>query len=219
MSTAQGNCPRCGTRSVAFRLLGQHRWHGDEDSEDRFFDVFGECGHCNRGVILTYKIGYGEADPLQQGMHQFLSSDGLLEIAPEPASTGAPQHTPNRVADLFRQGRESLNSGSWDAAGAMFRKAVEIGLKVRFPDINPEWRPDKRIKKAADDHLLTSDLAEWAHRIRYMGNEAVHEDVFTEAQAREMSAFTEIMLQYMFTLPGKLSAARDAVEKREAPAS
>ena len=97
----------------------------------------------------------------------------------------------------------------------MFRKALEVALKVKFPDLNSSWTPYKRIEQAAKNNKLTPELAEWAHQIRVLGNDAAHEEVFTQAQAREMSAFTEIMLQYMFTLPGDLEAARKAAMERE----
>ena len=138
----------------------------------------------------------------------------MTDVSPKLRSATAPIHTPDRVADIFRQGKESENSGLWDAAGAMFRKCVEIGLKDRFPDIDASLSPYKRIQKAADENRLTRELAEWAHSIRALGNEAVHEYTFTRVQANEISAFSEILLQYMFTLPGELDRKRILAAKK-----
>ena len=99
----------------------------------------------------------------------------------------------------------------------MFRKALNTGLKAKFPKMNRPWSLKKRIEAAAADYKLTPELAEWAHQIRDLGNDAAHEeDPFSEREAREIAAFTDLLLQYVFTLPGTLQAARiNAAEKAE----
>ena len=54
--------------------------------------------------------------------------------------------------------------GGWDAAGTMFRKALDTALTAKFPAIKESLA--KRIRKAADGGLLTSDMADWADEIR-----------------------------------------------------
>ena len=216
---AEADCPRCGTRAVAFHLLGQHCWN-DDDLGGRSFDVFSVCGICNRGVILTYECEIGDGAPIDQSVHYRLSRNGLVEIAPAPLSIDAPRHTPEPIANFFRQGMEAVNQGSWDAAGAMFRKTLEAGLKAKFSDVPPSWKPFKRIEHAAEHHGLTPDLAEWSHRIRDLGNDAVHEqEPFTEAQAKEMADFVRIVLEYMFTYPGEMEVARKAATSEETQTS
>ena len=98
-------------------------------------------------------------------------------------------------------------AGNWTAAGMMFRKALETALKAKFPDITGKLVV--RIDTAAKAGDLTQDMAEWAHQIRLLGNDATHEEEpFSEEDARSMHAFTDLMLQYLFTLPGMMAAAR-----------
>ena len=214
--TFQADCPWCGTKGVGFALLHELLWESYADICR--YDVLGRCALCHRGAILTFRVREHEGPPMKQtraprGTYiQGLSCEG---ISPARPSTDAPRHTPKSIASFFQQGKESENSGFLDAAGAMFRKALEVGLKVKFPDINSSWTPYKRIEQAAKDNKLTPELAQWAHQIRALGNDATHEEVFTRAQAKEMSAFTEIMLQYIFTLPGDLEIARKAIAERE----
>ena len=100
---------------------------------------------------------------------------------------------------------------NWDAAGSMFRKALDTGLKRKFPDMKGSLFV--RIKKAAEKHKLTPDLAEWAHEIRLGGNEATHgEDPFSREAAQELYSFTELVLLYLFTLPAKLEKSRSQPE-------
>ena len=97
---------------------------------------------------------------------------------------------------------------NWDAAGAMFRKALDVGLKVKFPE-DSKGSLYERISRAAERHDLTPGLAEWAHKIRLDGNDAAHgEDPFSEEDAQRLQVFTELVFRYLFTLPGMMQEAR-----------
>ena len=126
-------------------------------------------------------------------------------------NTGAPQHTPKNVARFFEQAKDNLLK-NWDAAGTMFRKALDTGLKHKFPELKEE-NLVVRIKKAAEEHKLTPDLAEWAHQIRIDGNDATHEEEpVSQKTAESLSTLTEMVLLYLFTLPGMLEEARKRAE-------
>ena len=99
--------------------------------------------------------------------------------------------------------------GNWDAAGAMFREALDIAMKEKFPDIPDTLNLFARINKAAEQHALTPDLAEWTHHIRIEGNKAVHDKgPYQEGEARQLEAFTDMVLRYLFTLPEMLKERR-----------
>ena len=153
-------------------------------------EQFAQCGVCFQGVILR---DYGPENPF------------VLPLAKDDI----PEHLPENVGRFFRQGVDNVKQRNWDAAGSMFRKTLESALKHRFPD-NAKNSLATQIKKAVEDRKLTPEMAEWADQIRFWGNEAAHEDEpFTEEDARQMGEFTELFLTYLFTLPEKLTRARD----------
>ena len=96
---------------------------------------------------------------------------------------------------------------NYDAAGTMFRTALEAGLKEKFPAIGGML--NQRIQQAATNHGLTPDLAEWADRIRLDANPAAHDDEFSKEDAENLHAFTELVFMYLFTLPGMLENAQE----------
>ena len=97
---------------------------------------------------------------------------------------------------------------NWDAAGAMFRKALDVGLKVKFPE-DSKGSLYERIGRAAQRHDLTPELAEWAHKIRLDGNDAAHGEVpFSDEDAERLQVFTELVFRYLFTLPGMMKEAQ-----------
>ena len=204
MSIFTADCPRCGTRSVAFTIHGQVRFHKAIPS---MWDTFAICGRCSRGIVATFRTRSPEG-PQNMAPPELRRPS---EIAPLRRDSGPPTHTPEDVGNYFRQGRDSLQDGRWDAAGMMHRKAVETGLKVKFPDYDGHDNFKARIKEAEKKGKLTSELAEWANHIRGLGNDAAHE-TFTEKDARTLDHFTELMLIYLFTLPGRLHAARKQAE-------
>ena len=189
------DCPHCHTQKAAFTIRGGCEWRVSFDSQG--VDLFGQCGNCRQGIVARFYLSMGQS--LRMVLARKIRPDQVFP----PHFFGAPPYTPNNVAHYFIQGKKSLG-GNWDAAGAMFREALEVAMKEKFPDIPDTLNLFSRIKKAAEQHALTPDLAEWAHHIRIEGNKAVHKGPYQEKDARELEAFTDMVLRYLFTLPGML---------------
>lgn len=109
-----------------------------------------------------------------------------------------------------------MAAGRWDAAGAMFRKSLDVGTKILAPDKRTK-NLYSRITELVDEGRLTSAIGAWSHEIRLDGNDAVHdEEPETEHDANVMQRFTEALLIYSFTLPAMVEANR---AKRNPPAN
>lgn len=190
------DCPRCGTKSVAFTVRKEHfvknnAWTSYTMRRHTISEKYSTCNICNYGVIVTF------VDEL------------FRSVVPE-TNLSTPLHLPDKVKRFFEQGTGNMET-NWDAAGSMFRKALDVSLKEKFPQIHGNLI--KRIKNAASQNLLTQDLADWADQIRLEGNAAVHEDEpFSKEQAIDLASFTDLVLRYMFTLPQMLKDARDSTE-------
>ena len=206
MSVFKADCPYCFTRSVAFTIVG-----GPEIGSYRdLWDVLAFCSRCDRGIVATFSTP-GTDGP--EEMNPGVLPDPIA-IFPRPPETAVPEHTPRNVGNYFRQARDSLASGNWDAAGVMYRKVLETCLKHRFPHHRRDDTLYKRIETAKREGALTTDLAQWGHQIRILGNYAGHEEEpFSTSQAHELDRFTEMMLIYLYSLPGWLSSARRAGEE------
>jgi hypothetical protein len=138
----------------------------------------------------------------------------LMEIWPKRQPAEAPQHLPPNVASYYLQGVDNLRCRNFDAAGTMFRKSLDAGLKK----IDPAGRGslEKRIDSLSDTTGVTPAMKSWAHQIRHLGNDAAHEDEpFTLEEAGALQSFTELFLTYAFTLPGMLIARRHATRSAD----
>ena len=204
MEVFQADCPHCGTKSVAFTIIHERKAN---KISGYHWDTLAHCGQCSRGILASFNT-LNNSPPTSHLNIASWDYSKCLTIAPSCPDTNAPDHTPPNVARFYSQGMDNL-PGNWDAAGSMFRKALETALKHKFPEIKGTLY--ERIEKAAKQHKLMPDLAEWAHQIRLDGINAVHEEEpFSKEDAERLSIFTKLVLLYLFALPGMLEHARYA---------
>ncbi|WP_049856845.1 DUF4145 domain-containing protein [Trabulsiella odontotermitis] len=66
-----------------------------------------------------------------------------------------------------------------------------------------------------NDGLIPSTMADWAHTIRIIGNDAVHEDESPGIdEASEIVAFTDNLLQLLFTYPARIEKIREQLPSK-----
>ena len=204
------NCPHCGGKSVAFQSFAERRFTQDPS----LFVVAFTCGACEQGLMRVYQTGGSTAhlivtDPAKSGC-------AVRTTYPSAVPSTAPVHTPDNIARYFIQGADNLKQRNWDAAGTMCRKSVDVSTKALSLEADKPKVLKQRIDALATRGLITSDLQQWAHMIRDLGNDAAHEEEpFTEDEARELHSFTDLYLTYVYTLPLTL-AARKASKGQEA---
>jgi len=74
-----------------------------------------------------------------------------------------------------------------------------------------------RIEKAAGDHLITAEMAQWAHDVRLDANEQRHSDDAAPLPSRDDASraleFAKALAQFMFVLPARVKRGLDAAKK------
>lgn len=190
MGTISQSCPFCRTQGVAFRAV--YEWR--TANEKRVLLI---CGHCNEAVIREYRSQHSPINLSgDMSQHAFFGMQW-----PEPQEGSAPRDTPDSVARFFEQGTSSLESGNYDAAGMVFRKALEVATKSLDETLSGK-KLVQRIDLLKERGVITADLAQWAHEIRLGGNDAAHDDEpFSVQDCEDLKNFIEAFLRYVFTLP------------------
>ena len=192
------NCPYCGTIKVSFTVSHAHTRY---DMHTKYHDISAVCSMCNRSILAIF------SGP--RSAHDHAVTKKTMMYPPFP-SLEAPLHTPEKTSNYFSQGMDNVKS-NFDAAGAMFRKALEFGFKEKFPGI--QGNLSERIEQAAKQGLLTKELAEWSHQIRLIGNEAVHGGV-TKEDIEQLKDFSRLVFFYLFSLPGMLKEYQEKGAKQ-----
>lgn len=182
-------------------------------------DALARCGHCERCVLAvfvapSYNRGLGVEDILARG-------GSPNRIAPSPKQPEAPPYTDEDVAEFFKQGERCLPD-SPDAAAAILRKALEAAMQKIL--IEEGYSANecrkltlyKKIEAAHEKGRINDSMKDWADSIRILGNEAAHSERFSLEKAQEVKDFTEVLFQYLYTLPEKVRKLRKEQELQEA---
>ena len=114
---------------------------------------------------------------------------------------------PDRARDYLNQAIESLHA----PAGAVMLCASSVDAMLKEKNYK-EGRLYERIDEAAKDHLITSEMAAWAHEIRLDANDQRHADesagLPTQAETEKCIAFTKALGEFLFVLPSRVERGR-----------
>ena len=181
-------CFRPIVRTAGLEPLHLRSLPADECERGKLFrwDSLATCEFCTRGILASF-VDARRHFPRRTRLIQTGVTDGAKNnFSIAGLSTGAPEDTPARAANYYRQGMENLPN-NYDAAGSMFRSALEAGLKVKFPDIDGTLY--ERIKKAAAQQGLTF-LTWLIGRIRYGSMATTRYMATRNSRRRTWSVFT-----------------------------
>jgi hypothetical protein len=134
----------------------------------------------------------------------------LREFWPTPPAPEVPELLPADVARAYLQAERNFPvKGNEEAAGTMYRKALDVGLKKIDPSLTGTL--GAKLKALAKAGRLTQDIADWSDEVRDLGNEATHdEDPISRSDLETLRSFTEMVLRYLFTLPEMVKQRRAA---------
>jgi hypothetical protein len=176
------------------------------------------CGHCSALTATVQVFGFYNSrrqwDKTREirvcmgcRMPTFFTATGGQ--IPTPPAGRMVEHLPAVVAGAYKEALDALQAGAPTAAALMCRKvlmnvAVNKGAK-------PNLSFAKYVDFLTDNHWVPPGSDEWLTHVRQGGNEATHEIAPTDtADALELVEFTESLLTYVFELPGRMQAKKQA---------
>ena len=200
------DCPHCATQRASFEVVAEYRPPAFADH----IHAFVRCGVCGQAAVAVFlPLGQRVDQKAFNLVHHLPGHPDDVRLDaffPPPATPEAPDHLPPNVGTYFLEAAANVKTGP-NAAGAMLRKSIDVALKHVAPEAKGNLVG--RIDKAAKLGKITPELADWAHHVRLEGNDAVHgDDPFTPEEAKALCKFTELVLMYLFTLPGMLEERR-----------
>ena len=179
-------CPHCGAKNMTFHYVDRH--------EDM---TFWYCAGCGGGVCAV--TSQPIPDMLAFPFYNF------IRCYPTPKECSIPNHAPEKVAKYFKEAKNNLDAGNYISSAIMARKTVEAAIS---PMTEKKLSLSASIKQLGTQGILTPALVEWAHEIRIIGNEAAHGDDATPADAAQAVYFAEMLLLYLYTIPGMIAERR-----------
>lgn len=177
-------CPHCSIASPNLFKVHQFETNDHLGQNKRTWVIY-NCGSCG-GAVSACSIHFGAE------VNEYF-----------PNSQSAKEDVPDRPRSFLQQAMESLHA----PAGAVMLagSAVDSMLKLKG---YTEGSLYKRIESAASDHLITADMAIWAHEVRLDANDQRHADeastLPTPEDAKRVIEFASAFAEYLFVLPSRI---------------
>jgi hypothetical protein len=132
-------------------------------------------------------------------------SEDITVIWPAPQEVA--EVVPARAREFLSQSIASQHAPAGSvmlAASAVDAMLKEKGLK--------DGSLNSRIDTAAQTHLITQEMAAWAHEVRLDANDQRHADegaaLPNESDAKKAIEFANALAQFLFVLPARVDRGR-----------
>jgi hypothetical protein len=178
-------CPHCSVANPNLRRRHNFETNNHAGNVRRIWAIY-VCETCG-GVVSAWS-----------------SQDNQEAIEHFPQSASVDDDIPERPKTFLRQAQESLHA----PAGAVMlaASAVDAMLKQRGYTDGSLY---VRIEKAEEDHMLTTEMASWAHAVRLDANDQRHADeeavLPTTEDAKRVLEFALALGEYLFVLPCRIT--------------
>lgn len=198
-------CPQC---SVAKPMLVHETKYYEPytGSNNHKGWVIYRCTSCNDVVAASGFFGVNFLQSRFKDIIRQFEID-VYEIIPKPKSldTDMPERPANYLSQAF------MSLGAPDGAIMLAGSAVDAMLKIKGYIDGSLY---ERINKAVEGHLITADMAEWAHAVRLESNKPRHADIedphASPEDAKQTLAFAEALGEFLFVLPARVERGRKA---------
>ena len=129
------------------------------------------------------------------------------ELVTYPSRLEVSLEIPDRARTYLEQALDSLHAP--DGAVMLAASAIDAMLKAKGLK---EGSLNARINDAARDHLITDEMAEWAHDVRLDANDQRHADDATwhatAEDAQLVIDFASTLAEILFVLPARVKRGR-----------
>lgn len=178
-------CPHCGVDKPSLQQQGGGIETRDQAGANPRFWVVYVCKRCG-GATLASAPGkdadYNQIFPNPLMVHQTIP-DPARSYLLQAAST---QHAPSGSVMLAASSVDAMLKAKGYKDGSLYA----------------------RIKEAAQDHLITEEMAQWAHDVRVEANDQRHVEegkpLPDENDARHSLEFAIALAEFMFVLPARV---------------
>lgn len=199
LATYQIQCPFCfekGNFTTAFHATKKK----PNSSKKLNFDTL-KCENCAGYVMVLWSSNEHSFGPDAHHDYRVLPWPQRIDSAPE--------HWPEEVQRYWIQAQRNLQDESWDAAALMARSALQVSLRDNKAQGNTL---KAEINDLASKGILPPLMKDWSDNIRELGNISAHpqpgQPPTTPEDAKDIVKFLNFLLEYLYTLPKRISEYR-----------
>lgn len=207
------DCVRCPVAHVQHSLIGEKMC----DEYGYEWELAFACHACKKVSVYSCRLqvnGHSPSGYAGQGdVRSVVSRIEAVKIGITEITVS--ESVPRRVADLFIEANACRQMMRFEAAGAMYRKTVDVATKhiysndERLTGKSPAQALRVRIKSLGEMKILDNDIVELADVAALDGNDATHDvDPYTMEEAEALEELTFDLLDRLFVRPARLAAVK-----------
>lgn len=142
------------------------------------------------------------------------SNQGLGGYVTEiyPSTTNISDVIPSKAKEYLEQCLNSIHA----PAGAVMLAASSVDAMLKNKGL-VEGSLYSRIDKANKEHLITDEMAKWAHQVRLEANGERHADedneIANEEDAKKALDFAQALAEFLFVLPSRVDRGLESSAK------
>jgi len=225
------DCPRCKRSQVTFDLLESSALPPEQSGYPRW-EMFSRCRRCFRCTIFVaeaqqwgFDLLTGEKLAEVKGSVEYvLSFKGFVSLK-DFSAVQPPEDLPDDVAQAFKEGARCVAVQCYNAAGTMFRLAIDLATDPLLPAIGASGAPNAttrrnlglRLPWMFDNKVLPEDLRELATCVKEDGNDGAHKGTLSKHDAEDLQDFAHALLDRIHSEPARLKAAQARRAARRNP--
>lgn len=156
-----------------------------------------ECRQKRVGVIVEDNQGIRWDIWLCQACGRPLLCENYRTYYPSPRPAPTNEHIPTPMKEAFEEAKICFAAGAYKATATMARLALQRACLNKGAK---KGNLADQINKLYEDHTITIDIKKWADGVRYIGNDAAHDDDETieRADAEDALLLTEKLLEILY---------------------
>jgi hypothetical protein len=189
-------CPHCNIAKPSLARLTNTTTENDRGGNLRNWGNY-QCSACG-GITMAVA-------PVTRNDNGRTTIFNISEIW--PTSQKVHDSIPDRAKAFLDQAIASIHA----PAGAVMLTASAVDSMLKEKGLK-EGSLFKRIDEAATVHLITAEMAAWAHEVRLDANDQRHTDesgaLPAEADAKKAIDFALALAQFLFVLPARVARGR-----------
>lgn len=150
--------------------------------------ALGECPNCKNCVMIK----------LKDFVH--FNSFSLDKISPLPMPTPTDKRIDDKIRNAINEAKLCLSVGAPMACATMCRRAIQCACLEKGAtkkDLN------EQINELSEKGIITSQVKDWAHSIRWVGNDGAHPNNIEvkKEDAEEILALSEELMRLIYVMP------------------
>jgi len=205
------------------------------------YEVFAVCRECHKPtdfVIVAYRSNDRRLNDAAfeavledkqvlvkytDSSNDMFSVEGFISLK-DHAKTPPPEHLPETIETVFREGIACQAIECFNAAATMYRLCLDLATRELLPDeanttvAQPSKHQRRNLKPRLDwlfdQGRLPEALLELSDCVREEGNDGAHAGNLTDRDADDLLDFTFTLLERLYTEPQKLALAKARRDKR-----